>query len=112
MSDELHAEDGFGCGFGIGKRLGDLHAAALATAAGVNLRLDDDGGVAGGEERLGGGIGLLKRGGHFAAGDGHVVLAQDLFGLVLVNLHDGVSPVNAARPMLANEGTQSNVCGL
>ncbi len=67
--------------------LGDLDAAALAAAAGVDLRLHHDGLVAFAEERLGGLVGLFERGGHLALGHGHAVLPQDVFRLILVNLH-------------------------
>ena len=40
--DELHAEDLLDRGLGVGPGLRDLDAAALAAAAGVDLRLDDD----------------------------------------------------------------------
>ncbi len=60
VGDELHAEDGFGRGVGVVEVLGELDAAALAAAAGVDLRLDDDDGVARGEEALGGGVGLFE----------------------------------------------------
>ena len=87
VRDQLHAENGFGRDGGVFHVFDDFNAATFAAAAGVNLRLDDDGLVAGGEELLGGGIGFFQRGGHFTVGNGHAVLAEDGFGLVLVNLH-------------------------
>ena len=50
VRDELHAEDLLGVLLGLVDGPRDLHAAALAAAAGVNLRLDDDAGRAIGEE--------------------------------------------------------------
>ena len=47
VRDELHAEDLLRRLARVGGALGDLHAAALAAAAGVDLRLDDDDLVAG-----------------------------------------------------------------
>jgi len=67
--------------------LRQLDAAALAAASGVDLRLHHDDGIAFGEELLRGLVGLFKVGGHLARRDGHAIAAQDLFGLVLVNLH-------------------------
>ena len=88
VRDELHAEDGLASAASASSmRLDDLDAAALAASAGVDLRLDDDGGVACAEERLGGRVGLFERGGHLARRDRDAVLAQDVFRLVLVNLH-------------------------
>ena len=65
---------------------GQLDAAALAAAAGVNLRLDDDHTAAKAVRdiaRVGGGRG------HFPARDWHTVAFEDGFGLVLVNFHAG-----------------------
>ena len=42
VRDELHAEDGARLALRVDEALGDLDAAALAAAAGVDLRLDDD----------------------------------------------------------------------
>ncbi len=47
MGDQLHAEDGLGLFGCVVEGLGYFDAAALAAAAGVDLGLDDDGGVAG-----------------------------------------------------------------
>ncbi len=87
VRDELHAEDGLRVLVGLLDGLGELDATALAAATGVNLRLDDDDRIAGGEELLGGRVGLFQRGGHFTGGDGNAVLPQDLLGLILVDLH-------------------------
>ena len=89
MRDQLHAEDGLGRGIGVIERLGHLHAAAFAAAAGVDLCLDHDDRVARREELLGRVIGLFERGHHLALRHGNAVLTQDVLRLVLVNLHRG-----------------------
>ena len=70
---------------GLGARLGELDAAGLAAAAGVNLRLDDRNGSA---EALGDVVNFFGCERHFPAGDRHAVFREDCFGLVLVNLHE------------------------
>ena len=62
-----------------------LDAAALAAAAGVDLRLDDPDRAA---ELLGGLDRLLDGEGRDAARHRHAELAQDFLALVLVNLHE------------------------
>ena len=61
VRDQVHAEDLLR-GLARGRRaLDDLHAAALAAAARVDLRLDDDELVVGlGDQRLGGRLGLVE----------------------------------------------------
>jgi hypothetical protein len=85
--DQRHAENVFGVEFGLLARVGQLDAAALAAASGVNLRLDDDARGALGKELAGHCIGLFESVGHFAPGHGYAVLCQDFLRLILVNLH-------------------------
>ena len=66
------------------ERARELDAAALAAAAGVDLRLDDPDRAAELLRRL---DGLLHAEGRVAARHGHAELAQDFLALVLVNLH-------------------------
>ena len=69
-----------------------LDAAALAAAAGVNLRLDDDdlaAEAAGDLARFGG----VER--DFAARHGHAVPRQDGFGLILVDFHQRPGRANS-----------------
>jgi hypothetical protein len=86
MGDERHAEHLDREVFGLVRRLGQLDAAALAAAAGVDLRLDDDDR---GAETPGNVAGLGGRKGHFAAGHGDAVLRQNRFRLILVDFHRG-----------------------
>src|SRR5690606_33946241 len=65
--------------------LGHLHAAALATATGVDLGLDHPHGAA---ELLGCFHGFLHRESGNAARNGHTKIAQDFLALVFVNLHE------------------------
>ena len=39
---DVHAEDRSGLRLGVGRVVGELHAAGLAAATGLDLRLDDD----------------------------------------------------------------------
>ena len=67
--------------------LGDLHAAAFAAAAGVDLRLDDDAFGAVGEEPLGDFERFIEGVRHLAPRHGNAVLRQDVLCLILVNFH-------------------------
>ena len=80
-----------------GAALDDLDAAALAAAAGVDLRLDDDApGFFGlGDEALGDGPDLFHRERRLALGHGHAVPGEDLLGLILVDFHEGAGPYHA-----------------
>ena len=89
VRDQLHAEDGLGVGLDRLEALGDLDAAALAAAAGVDLRLDDRHRTA---EPLGDLDGLLRREGDLAARHRHAELREDGLGLIFVNLHVGLRP--------------------
>ena len=66
---------------------GDLDAATLAPAAGVDLRLDYDTLGAAGKEPFGHVHRFFKRVGHLTLGDGNAVPLQDVFCLILVNFH-------------------------
>src|SRR5690606_2690613 len=75
--------------------LGDLHTPTLAATTGVDLRFHDPHGAT---QLLRSLDGFLNGKCRNAAGDGHTKLAQDLLGLVFVNLHEGslregISPV-------------------
>jgi hypothetical protein len=79
-----HAEHGLGELLHLVDRPGELDAAALAAAAGMDLRLDDPDRAAQFARRtlgLGGGVG------HLALQHGHAVLGQELLGLVFVDVH-------------------------
>ena len=90
VRDELHAEDLLGeLARFCGAALRDLHAAALAATACVDLRLDDDDRAAGlGREPLRRGLCLVDREGRVSLGDGNAVLREDLLALILVDLHE------------------------
>ena len=83
VGDQAHADDLAGGVLGLGGRVGQLDAAALAAAAGVDLGLDHHRHA----QLLGDLAGLLGRGGDAPLGDGHAELGHDLLGLVLVDLH-------------------------
>ena len=70
---------------GLVGRLGELDAAALAAAAGVDLRLDDDDAAAEPRGDLAG-LGGVER--DLAARHGHAVAREDRFGLILVDFHE------------------------
>jgi hypothetical protein len=68
--------------------VGVLLEATLAAAAGVDLRLDDDDGVAGGLGQLvGGGAGVVRAEHDPRLRDGDAEAAQELLALVFVDLH-------------------------
>ena len=66
--------------------LGDLHAARLAAAAGLDLRLDDDHAA----DLLGCGPRLFRRVGDEAGEHRHLVLLEEVACLVLVQIHSAV----------------------
>jgi hypothetical protein len=67
----------------------DLDAAALTAATSVDLGLDHHHAAAlAAGEALGDLVRLLGVERHAGRGDGHAVALQDLFGLILVNLHE------------------------
>ena len=82
--DEGHADHLARERLGFVPRLGELHAAALAAAARVDLRLDDDQAAA----KAAGDLARFdRRERHFPARHGNAVTREDRFGLVLVNSH-------------------------
>ena len=87
MRSQLHAKDLLGVLLGLVARFGQLDPTALATAASVDLRLDHHHAVAGSEQLLRRGIGLLEGNGHLPVGHTDAVASKNLFGLILVNLH-------------------------
>ena len=87
MGHQRHAEDLRGELVDLLERLRHLDAAALAAAAGVNLRLDDPDLAAELARRR---IRLGDRKAGHAARRRHAVLAQDLLALILVNVHVSV----------------------
>ena len=87
IGHQAHADDCLGRRFRRVGALDDLDAAALAAAAGVNLRLDDDRSAAealGGCPRLGG----VEH--DFALRHRYAVRREDCLGLILVNFHDAL----------------------
>ena len=66
---------------------GELDAATLAPAAGVNLGLDYDALGAAAKEPFGHVQRFFKRVGHLTLGDGYAVALKDVFCLILVNFH-------------------------
>jgi hypothetical protein len=81
---DLHPEDVGGVLRASCGGLGQLHAARLAAAAGVDLRLDDDHAAV----LRGDPLRLLRRGRDLARRDRDSVGAEDLLRLVLVDVHE------------------------
>src|SRR5262249_21136341 len=94
MRDERHAEHLRRRRFGLGRALHDLDTAALAAAAGMNLRFDDHDTAA---EPLRGRLPVIRRRNRFACGNGNAVLRKDGLALELVNLHAGRILSNSIR---------------
>ena len=84
VRDERHAVDLIRQLVGLGGIRGELDAAALASAAGMNLRFHDDGAAA---EPLGHALRLGRVHHRLARRHRHTVLRKNLFGLILVNFH-------------------------
>jgi hypothetical protein len=84
MRLQLHPEDLAGELLDLVERAGELDPAALATAARVNLRLDDPDRAA---EPLRGLAGFEDAERRIPARHRHAELAQDFLALVLVDLH-------------------------
>ena len=68
-------------------RLRDLHAAALAASAGMDLRLHHHARRAGVEQPFRSGLGFFARQRHHPARHSHAKPLQDFFSLILMNLH-------------------------
>lgn len=81
---QLHAQNVSGSGLHRVQTFADLHAAALATAAGVDLRLDHPDRAGQG---AGGRAGFGRRGRQRSRGHGHAKLGQQALCLVFVNIH-------------------------
>jgi hypothetical protein len=84
VRDERHAEHLLRVSPDLVDGLGDLHAAALAAAAGVDLRLHDPDAAA---QLLCDGHRFVGRHRRLAARRGDAVLPEDLLALVLVDVH-------------------------
>jgi hypothetical protein len=82
--DEIHAEHGAGDFGGFVGGMRELDATGFASAAGVDLRFDDDDGSA---KALGGGAGFFLAESDFAAGSRDAIASENRFRLIFVNLH-------------------------
>ena len=85
---QLHAQHLAGKLSRFFHRLGNLHATALAAAAGMNLRFHHNSGRAGIEQVHGCSFGLLARGRHLTARHRDTIFFQDPLGLILMNFHN------------------------
>ena len=98
VGDQLHAEDGSGVLTDFIQRTGQLDAAALAAATGVDLGLDDPDGAA----QL---LGRLDRFFDIEAwntpGHRYTIALQDFFALILVDFHGDLGWVTYAALMLS-----------
>src|SRR5207248_5904394 len=88
VGDELHAHHLLEDLARLFRAPRQLHSAALAAAARVNLRFDHDDALLA-HQLARGGDGFVLRLDQLAARDRDAVSAQDLLGLVLVDLHGG-----------------------
>jgi len=105
MRDERHADHAARDLLGLLGRLGELDAAALAAAAGVDLRLHDD---HAGAETAGDFRRFRRRERHLAAGHGHAVARENRFRLILVNFHTAaVSRRRGSSVMRCSVATQT-----
>src|SRR5690606_2061176 len=95
MGDEGHAEHLLGQLAHLLDRLGELDAAALAAAAGVDLRLDHPGRAA---ERTRRRLGLLGRVRHLAREHADAEVLEQRLGLVFVNVHQWLARLPDAAP--------------
>ena len=87
MRNKLHAKDVLYVGLGFFARAGNFHAAAFATASGVNLGFHHDARSAFGKQCAGHRGSFFRSIGHFAPGNGNSVFCQDFLRLVLVYFH-------------------------
>ncbi|CAB4936845.1 unannotated protein [freshwater metagenome] len=80
---DVHPEDGLGLGLRVFRRVGEFHSTGLAAPTDLHLRLHDDG-------RADLACGLVRRStcrADLARSDWNVVLAEEVLGLVLVQVH-------------------------
>ena len=84
---DVHAQDVAGAGLGLLSGAGELDAAGLAAAAGLDLGLDDHQLASRVEEGLRGAARLLRGCGHGAVEHGDAVLTEQVPGLVFVQIH-------------------------
>ncbi len=87
VRDQRHAEHLFGELRSLFHRFRQLHAAALAASAGVDLRLYHHAGRAVIEQPARDLLRFFDRGCHLAARDGYAVLRENCLCLVFVNFH-------------------------
>ena len=92
QSLDLEGEDRAGGLLGLLRRLRDLHAAGLAPAAGLDLRLDDHDAT----DLLGSRASVLRGLDGLAEGSGHSVLGEELLRLKFHQIHDVPSPFLSA----------------
>ena len=88
MGHQLHPENGSGGVLGFVRRICELHAAALAATAGVNLRFDHHPSP----ELFRDLAGLFGRGGYLAGRHGDAVARQNALRLEFVNFHRVMAP--------------------
>ena len=86
MGNQLHPENLRGVGSDFVQRFGHLDAAALASSAGVNLRLDDPDLAA---QRLCGLDRVINRKTRNASRNAHAIAFQEFFALVFMDFHGG-----------------------
>ena len=87
VRDQRHAENLPGQLAGFLGGLGNLDAAALAAASGVNLRFDDRATGTARQQLLGNRLRLFRRRSHFSLRHGDAILPQNRLALILVNFH-------------------------
>src|SRR4051812_2391532 len=90
---DVHAEDVAGARHGLLRGLGELDAAGLASAAGLDLGLDDHPSAL----ALGGCGGVLRLLDDGADSDRHAVLGEELLRLVLHQVHGSDRPLRVDR---------------
>ena len=89
---DVHAEDLAGLGVRVIGAFRYLDSASLAPAAGLDLRLDDHLRSAGRGELSRDRPRLVRRMSDLSARHGHAVLGEELFGLMLEQVHVSVRP--------------------
>jgi hypothetical protein len=83
MRHESHAQHLTGELLGFLRGLGEFYTAALTSASGMDLRLDDNGAA----KFLGSESSFISGINDFAPRDADAVTCKDLLGLILMNLH-------------------------